>query len=144
MHRTTVLITMWIWFCFACIYMYIYNVYIYMCVCVYTDISTINDNFLLTTSSKLHEIFDIVYIALVYGSLQSWTLKFHMDFKLYSSWTFLTAEQLFYLIHCVLCVFIYIMRNGFFTLFYLCLYFVRNDEIKLWYIVTWDLQRFSS
>ena len=39
-----------------------------------------------------------------------------------------------YVMHCVLCVFIrfYVMCNVF-TLFYSCVYFVRNDEIKLWY-----------
>ena len=93
---------------------------------------TINGNFFLTTSNKLHEVFVNAYIAYVYSSLQSWTSKLHMHFKVYSQWTFLTTEQLFYMIHCdFVCVFncFYVMWNVF-ILFYLCMYFVRNDEIK--------------
>ena len=48
----------------------------------------------------------------------------------------LDRRTIVYGMHCVLCVFIrfYVMCNVF-TLFYSCVYFVRNDEIKLWYIV---------
>ena len=65
---------------------------------------TINGNVFLTTSSKLHEVFDNAYIAYVFSSLQS---KLHMHFKVYSQWSFLTTEQLFYVIHCgFFCVFL--------------------------------------
>ena len=57
---------------------------------------TINRNFFLTTSNKLHEVFVNAYIAYVYSSMQSWTSKLHMHFKVYSQWTFLTTEQLFF------------------------------------------------
>ena len=36
----------------------------------------------------------------------------------------------------------YVMWNVF-ILFYLCMYFVRNDEIKLWYIIMWKKEDYT-
>ena len=80
---------------------------------------TINGNVFLTTSSKLHEVFDNAYIA--FGR-------------------FWPPNNCFMWYIVFLCVFncFYVMWNVF-ILFYLCMYFVRNDEIKLWYIISYPI-----
>ena len=96
---------------------------------------TINGNFFLTTSSKLHEIFDNAYIAFVYSSLQSWTSNCTGILSFIHSGRFWPPNNCFMWYIVFLCVFncFYVMWNVF-ILFYLCTYFVRIDEIKLWYI----------
>ena len=49
----------------------------------------------------------------MFSSLQSWTSKLPRHFKVYSQWTFLTTEPLFYVIYCV------------FMCFWLLLYYVK-------------------
>ena len=72
-------------------------------------------------------------------------VKLRRPFKVYSQWTFLTTEQLFYVIHCVFMCFncFYVMWNVF-ILLYLCMYIVRNDEIKLWYIYIYIFKKMIS